>query len=203
MNPGMNSFSRPPEISEEQAALIARAEARVVPGRSCGTCSLCCKVIRIDEFPKPAGVWCTHCRPGKGCGIHATRPAVCRGAYCEWMLSRGLGPEWKPEKAKFVLFRSNGGRRLTAHVDPSDPRAWRRSPYYENFKAWAVQAAQKTPQMDMIDVKINEHLIVVLPDREVEVGLVAADELVLMGKRMTAAGEVVEVHKIKAKHAPA
>jgi hypothetical protein len=189
----MNTVGHSLEMTPAQTAELARIDAKVVPGRACGTCSLCCKVLRIAEFAKPAGQWCTHCRPGKGCGIHATRPFVCRGFYCEWMISKGLGPEWRPEQAKFALFKTSGGRRLTAHVDPGFPSAWRRSPYYENFKAWAVQAVQKTPEMDLVDVMIGEHVIVILPDREVDLGIVAADELVTLSKKLTAAGELIEV----------
>ena len=36
------------------------AEARVVPGRECGTCTLCCKLIAVAALGKPPGVWCTH-----------------------------------------------------------------------------------------------------------------------------------------------
>ena len=193
----MDAFDHFVELTPAQTAAIARTESLVVPGRACGTCSLCCKVLDIPELDKPASTWCTHCRPGKGCGIHTRQPISCRGFYCEWMISKGLGSEWKPEQAKFVLSKTNGGRRLTAHVDPGYPSAWRRSPYYENLKAWAVQAARKTPEMDLVDVMIGLHVIVVLPDREVEVGIVAADELVNLCKTSTAAGEVITVSKIK------
>ncbi len=189
----MNTVDHSFEMTSAQTAELARIDAKVVPGRACGTCSLCCKVLKVAEFANPPGQWCAHCRPGKGCGIYATRPFDCRGHYCEWMISKGLGPEWRPKQAKFTLFKTNGGRRLTAHVDPGFPSAWRRSPYYENFKAWAVQAAQKTPEMDLVDVMIGEHVIVVLPDREVGVGIVAADELVTLSKKLTAAGELIEV----------
>ena len=40
---------------------------KVVPGRECGSCSLCCKVYNVPEIEKPAGKWCRHCTPGKGC----------------------------------------------------------------------------------------------------------------------------------------
>jgi hypothetical protein len=193
----MNTVDHPLEMTPAQTAELAHIEAMVVPRRACGTCSLCCKVLSISELAKPAGQWCTHCRPGKGCGIHATRPFVCRGFYCEWMISKGLGPEWRPEQAKFALFKTNGGRRLTAHVDPGYPAAWRRSPYYENLKAWAVQAVQKTPEMDLVDVMIGEHVIVILPDREVDLGIVAADEFVRLQRNVTTAGEIIEVGKIK------
>lgn len=184
-------------LSPVELAEIAPFEPTVMPSRVCGTCSLCCKVLSIAELAKPVGKWCVHCQPRKGCGIHAARPAVCEGFYCEWMISKGLGTEWKPEQARFVLAKTNGGRRLTAHVDPGYPTAWLRSPYYENFKAWAVQAAQKAPEMDLVDAMIGERVIVILPDRDVDVGFVAADEYVRLEKRNTAGGEMIEVHKIK------
>ena len=193
----MSALYQPPDFSAAQSAQLAEIDRKVVAGRTCGTCTLCCKVVSVAEFAKPAGEWCMHCQPGKGCGIHAVRPFVCRGAYCEWMICKGLGPEWKPERAKFVLFKTNDGRRLTAHVDPGYPAAWRRSPYYENLKQWAREAAQRTPDMHVVDVMIGEHSIVILPDREVDIGVVAADEFVRLDKMPTAGGERIEVRKLK------
>jgi hypothetical protein len=192
----MNSFTGSSEISTAQAEQLLGIDAKVVAGRACRTCTLCCKVVSIPELAKAAGEWCAHCQPGKGCGIHTRRPFVCRGAYCEWMISKGLGPEWKPEKAKLVLFKTNGGRRLTAHVDPGYPSAWRRSPYYETLKRWAREAVERT-DMHLIDVMVGEQATVILPDRDVDVGIVAADEVVRLDKRRSAAGEFIEVHKVK------
>ena len=72
-------------------------------GRSCGTCTLCCKVFDVPSLEKPAGQWCKHCLPGRGCGIHETRPQHCRAFHCMWMTAPWLADEWKPERAKFVL----------------------------------------------------------------------------------------------------
>ena len=199
----MQSLDSAPSISPEQAAELARIDTLVVAGRACASCTLCCKVVSIPELGKAAGEWCRHCKPGRGCGIHLTRPFVCRGAYCEWMISKGLGPEWKPEKSKFALFKTNGGRRMTAHVDPGFPSAWRRSPYYENFKVWAREAAQKSPDMHVVDVMIGEHSIVILPDRDVDLGIIAADEIVQLDKRVGASGEFIEVRKVKRIPVPA
>ena len=181
------------EITPAQQAKLAEIDGRIVPARSCGTCSLCCKVVSITEFQKPAGVWCSHAKPGKGCGIHLTRPFVCRGAYCEWMLSNGLGDEWKPEVAKFALFAREN--RLTAHVDPGNPSAWKREPYYRNFKDWALQGLLRRPEIKVIDVMIGENCTVVLPDRDVPVGAVAADEVLQFDHG--APGEVKAVRVVK------
>src|SRR6266436_5938921 len=94
-------------------AADARALSRVIPGRACGSCTLCCKVIAVADFGKLPGVWCQHCIRGKGCGIYEKRPADCRIFFCEWMLTKSLGAEWKPERAKFALVMGEGGH-LTA-----------------------------------------------------------------------------------------
>jgi hypothetical protein len=185
------------DITPEQADQLAAIERKVVPGRSCGTCSLCCKVVSIPLFGKPAGTWCSHSRPGKGCGIHASRPFVCRGAFCEWMISKGLGPEWKPDVAKFALFVREDGHHLTAHVDPGFAGAWQREPYYRQFKIWAAQGLQRRPRIQVIDIMIGEQVTVVLPDRDVPVGIVAEDEALEYQHSLDLPGHVVAVRVIK------
>jgi hypothetical protein len=184
----MNAIPTP-----EQLEQIARTESLIVPGRSCGTCSLCCKVPHIAELDKPAGKWCTHWRAGNGCSIHPMRPVSCRGFYCQWMIAQGLGPEWKPDRAKFYLSRTNGGRDLIAHVDPGFPKAWRATPYYENFKIWAAEAAKQTP-MHLVSIMVGERVTVVLPDSEVEFGVLASNELVELNRDERGA---VSVRKIR------
>ena len=44
-------------------------------------------------------------------------------------------------------------------------------------------------EMHVVDVMIGEHATVILPDRDVDIGIVAADELVRLDKRLTATGE--------------
>jgi hypothetical protein len=167
----------PFENTPEQIAALAGVEAKVVPGRHCGSCSLCCKVLDVPELQKPPGEWCKHMAPGRGCAMHEVRPFVCRAFYCEWIIARGLGPEWKPDKARFVLVKR--GRRLTAHVDRGVPGAWQKAPYYENFKSWAADGARQDP-MHRVDVMIGQRLIVVLPDRDVDLGTVAeGDEVAI------------------------
>src|SRR5260370_30581721 len=75
----------------------------IVPGRACGECSLCCKLIRVDAFAKAPGIWCAHCAPGSGCTIYDSRPAECRDFYCAWMVSPNLREEWRPSPCKLVL----------------------------------------------------------------------------------------------------
>ncbi len=37
------------------------------PGKSCGSCTMCCSALEIAHFNKPAGPLCLNCRIGGGC----------------------------------------------------------------------------------------------------------------------------------------
>jgi hypothetical protein len=140
----------------------------LVPGRICGDCSLCCKLIRVDAFEKPSGVWCVHCAPGGSrCRIYDSRPAECRDFYCAWLLSPTLGEEWRPNRCKLVVRVEADGGLIAVHVDPSDPAAWRREPYFRTIKHFAVSGAERNQR---VIVYIRNRVIAVFPNKEVEVG---------------------------------
>jgi hypothetical protein len=147
---------------------IAGDAVSIVPGRSCGDCSLCCKLIRVDAFAKPPGTWCSHCAPGSGgCTIYDRRPMECRNFLCAWMVSPSLGEPWRPNKCKLVLRVESDGKLIAVHVDPSDPTAWRREPYFQKLKQFAIDGL-KTDQQ--VIVYIKSRVIVIFPNKEVEVG---------------------------------
>lgn len=135
--------------------------------RDCGDCTLCCKVFDVPVLDKPSGRWCQHCQPGRGCGIHATRPQYCRDFFCLWITQGWLGPEWKPSISKIVLTVSPLNGMLTAQVDAQTPNAWRRDPYYGQFKKWASAAIARG---QIVTVFIGKQATIVLPDRDVPLG---------------------------------
>jgi len=92
---------------------------------------MCCKLFPIDwlEAPKPAGQWCAHCTPGKGCGIWQVRPQGCVDYHCIWRLDAALGPEWRPDRARFILNHDRADAPLSVVIDPATPQAHRRAPY--------------------------------------------------------------------------
>ena len=149
---------------------------QLVPGRSCGECSLCCKLLRIDTFNKPVGTWCTHCAPGRGgCTIYESRPTECRDFYCGWLTWATLGPEWRPNKCKMFLRMENN--LLAVHVDPSDPMAWRREPFFRQLKEFADKAVERKQQ---VVVYVKNRVFVIFPNKEVDVGTMnPGDELVV------------------------
>jgi hypothetical protein len=74
-------------------------------GRSCGTCTLCCKLVPVPGPPlhKPAGVKCRHQRTGKGCLIHAERPFACRVWACRWLADRETAGMPRPDRSHYVI----------------------------------------------------------------------------------------------------
>lgn len=175
-------------MTTEATSIEGSGAARVVPGRACGTCTLCCKVIAVVELDKPPGTWCVHCSKN-GCGIYETRPQGCRTYYCHWMLDRNFGPEWKPEKSKFALIQTPQG--ITAFVDPGNASAWRRSPYFETFKRWAMESARNGR---IVAVRVGPRAYVVLPDREVDLGVMTAEDALELG---TGPNGGLDVRKVK------
>jgi hypothetical protein len=78
----------------------------------CGSCSLCCKVMSVEELDKPKNTWCSHCEKGKGCQIYHSpeRPASCQAFTCLWLLTQKLDnpslrlPErYRPDRTRVVV----------------------------------------------------------------------------------------------------
>jgi hypothetical protein len=149
----------------------------LVPGRSCGTCSLCCYVYSVPELNKPAGHWCIHSKLGLGCGIHAIRPPACSQFLCTWLIDPNLGPEWKPEVSRFVLSADPAYRALTLMVDPKKPFAWKREPYYSALKKFSAVLFRINQK---VLVNLSGHITVILPDRDVPVGVILPSEEIVI-----------------------
>lgn len=110
--------------------------------RQCGGCTLCCKLIPVEELHKAAGQRCAHQRTGKGCAIYAKRPISCRHWSCLWLKgTEGDGDLQlkRPDRSHYVLdevpdlvrARSNETGEIVAELtvmqvwcDPKFPDAW-------------------------------------------------------------------------------
>ncbi|WP_097140873.1 YkgJ family cysteine cluster protein [Rhizobium subbaraonis] len=112
--------------------------SKTVAGRSCGTCTLCCRLPEIDLFEKPANVWCRHCIEEKGCSIYEHRPSVCRDFLCLWMTDEALGEEWEPARSHMMIYRQ--GPQITLLVDPDHADIWCSEPYHTQLQAWASES---------------------------------------------------------------
>lgn len=94
----------------------ARAELRLVPGRECGTCTVCCYALPIDtpEMRKGSGVVCEHC-DGRGCSIYPSRPNNCREFFCGWRVLPQVGPDWRPDLCGVLISPQN--QNIPAHYE--------------------------------------------------------------------------------------
>lgn len=165
----------------------------IVPGRACGNCTLCCKVLTIRELAKPGGIWCPKCNVGKGCSIYGERPDVCRTFLCGYLIGKQLSESWRPSKAKMVIAFDDP--HITVHVDLGSPAAWRSAPYHADLKRWSSEIAAIRGN---VFVAIGRRVIVVLPQGgETDLGIVAEDERILSRELPTFSGKRLEVIKIK------
>jgi len=71
--------------------------------RSCGGCSLCCKLVPVKELGKAAGTRCKHQRTGKGCMVYGSgsMPHSCRLWSCAWLTGSFSGR--RPDRAHYVI----------------------------------------------------------------------------------------------------
>jgi hypothetical protein len=165
------------------------ASSGVAPGKACGTCMMCCKLPLIKELDKPIDRWCRHAVIGKGCGIYADRPAVCRSFHCQWIRDAQLGPEWKPEKAKFILYPDREREEVfNVAVDPAYPDAWTKPPFFAAIRNWVQEGAELGRY---VTVRIGSRWIAVLPDRILELGHVEGDFALERGRGPT--GRTIEL----------
>lgn len=146
---------------------------------------MCCNLMKIDELKKPAAVWCQHCEIDEGCGIYEDRPQVCRDFYCAYRLSPDVGEEWRPSVSRMVVNYESGRNRINIAVDASRSGAWREPPYIGPIKFWAQNALLGRGHLMVWDAGES---IIVLPDREVNLGRLGNRIVVVMG-RTTPHGE--------------
>jgi hypothetical protein len=163
--------------------------------RACGDCTLCCQVMAIEQLDKPAGEWCGHCAPDKGCRIHAKRPCECRAFSCLWLHERRLGEHWKPSISRLVLTTSEDG--IEVRCDPNCPEAWRKEPYRSDIEKLAISGEQHDVTVLVI---AGQDMTLITPGREYHLGIVGADERIVrelegtrvVGATVVKAGELSE-----------
>jgi len=158
--------------------------------RTCGDCTLCCKVMAIEQLAKPISSWCPHCRPGRGCLIYANRPAECRTFSCLWLVDDKLDQHWKPSKSKLVLTTSEDG--IEVRCDPGFPDAWRKEPFRSEIRQWAISG--ETHDVTVV-VIVGQRMTLITPDREFDLGFVGSDERIV---RELDGSQVVNVTVAKA-----
>lgn len=70
--------------------------------RSCGDCTLCCKLLGVRALDKQPFVYCSHCTVGTGCRVYQARPEECKDFNCMWLQEK-IDEELKPNNCHVVL----------------------------------------------------------------------------------------------------
>jgi hypothetical protein len=130
--------------------------------------------MAIEQLAKPAGSWCTHCKPGRGCRIYPERPDECRSFNCLWLVNDRLDERWRPSKSRLVLTTSDDG--IEIRCDPGFPDAWRKPPFRDQIQQWAVSG--ETHDVTVV-VVVGQRMILVTADREFGLGIVNPDQRIV------------------------
>lgn len=138
--------------------------------RQCGPCTVCCVELKIDtpELRKKARQPCPHLA-GKGCGIYATRPPVCREFLCGWRLFEELGEDWRPDLSGILMLR---------RAPDELPAAWRCAPYGVHLVVIGGEAAVSHPAFS--------NYVAELLARGIPVFLSAASPYILLNEHLEA-----------------
>lgn len=96
--------------------------------RSCGTCSLCCFTMGVEELKKPPLKWCEHCKIGAdhACTIYQDRPTSCSNFTCLWLTHPETPEEMKPSRTGVVLWITADGKHAVALTRKHQAEAWRK-----------------------------------------------------------------------------
>jgi hypothetical protein len=164
------------ELSENELRSQRAAE------RSCGSCSLCCTVLRVDDLSKLAGRDCAHQGP-RGCGIYQTRPNICRGYRCLW-LQGGLEDDQRPDLIGGVVDLQAAGLNIGLVIHEARPGAFDASPSLHAI-AERYRTSMPVRILDTGDVLDPDHPFRVLHADGIE-HLVEGDRLTIFrnGKRI-------------------
>jgi len=91
-----------------------------------------------------------------------------------------MGPEWKPDKCKMVLDARQDW--LVVHVDPAANRPWEQEPY---FSYLTEVAGRNIARGASVLVMERGRTIIILPDRGVDLGVVAPEDRIVVNRVMT------------------
>jgi hypothetical protein len=82
--------------------------------KTCGGCTLCCKIAKVPELNKPSNQWCQHCAIGVGCRTYDDRPKVCSEFTCHWLAS-DMPDEERPDRVGFYISMEGNVAKVHGH----------------------------------------------------------------------------------------
>lgn len=174
---------------EEIAGFLRKNVAAQInaTGRKCGSCSLCCKLLDIDDRKKGTGdlvktahAWCKYCKPNRtGCAIYETRPATCVEYACQWLLNPEMDEMWYPLKcgmittfvpreAAYIDGQFIVGGTIEIIVNSGAESRWKSHPYLGALMSIAAAGLSSSPHRYVKLFEKNK-TYVILPQKFVEI----------------------------------
>ena len=122
--------------------------------RKCGECSLCCKMLRIEELDKPQGQWCPNFKKGVGCTIHGQEnyPKACGEYKCVWLMHEDIPDHFRCDKVKAVIGSSTDGQNMVVYSERKDLS---QTPLF--FRDWLIDHVLKFMHVVVV---AGEHRVV-------------------------------------------
>lgn len=140
--------------------------------RTCGECTMCCKLLAVEELDKPAGSWCKLVQIGKGCGDYENRPASCRAFECMWLQTENISDDMRPDLVRAVLSMTTDGRRIQVHIDPATPDHYKKNSVLAEF----IYGVRENG-LDVIVVSEKDGKRVFLPSKQNALALASTGHL--------------------------
>ncbi len=160
-----------------------------VAGRNCDGCTMCCKIMGVQEIDKAPWQWCKHCDASAGCRIYEERPGECRTFNCHYLLDPSVGEHWKPSRSKMILTKDGNLKHYAVRVDSTRKHAWRQEPYYSEIKRWAQAAWREKLALIVWQGNVA---IALLPQGEKNLGPVSEGQVIVTQKKRGATGLMLD-----------
>jgi hypothetical protein len=84
-----------------------------------------------------------------------------------------MPPEWRPDRARFVLSLFPATGFVYGQVDPGSPGAWRRAPYYDALRSMAKRLQD---QRRLLVMFLGDEATLVTPGEPLPLGKMTAED---------------------------
>ena len=124
---------------------------------SCGDCTLCCKLLPIEDkdLSKDHSVLCNHC--DKGCTIYEDRPESCVNFNCNF-IEDNLDISLRPDNTN-IIFEKIRTKIYMGLIDPSFADSWKSDTvdsYIEELNKYGISVIMTSYKTGIQDVYCAE-----------------------------------------------
>lgn len=92
-------------MSDDGSTLSLMLELGKGTNRRCGDCTLCCKLVPVQELDKPSNTRCVH-QSRRGCAVYKRLSAVspsCALWSCQWLSNPDAHELRRPDRSHYVI----------------------------------------------------------------------------------------------------